>query len=67
VWFVFEICKDSYHRPAKTITTQNEEEWPDKASVVIFFLKDVVAQSKAHEAENERWREQQEENEKVLR
>lgn len=62
--FVIEIYKDSYHRPAKTITTQNEEEWPDKASDVIPFLKDVVAQSKAHEAENELWRKQQEENEK---
>ena len=62
--FVIEIYKGPYHRPAKTITTQNEEEWPDKASGVIFFLKDVVAQSKAHEAENELWRKQQEENEK---
>lgn len=62
--FVIEIYKDSYHRPAKTITTQNEEEWPDKASGVIPFLKDVVAQSKAHKAENELWRKQQEENEK---
>ena len=63
--FVIEIYKYALFRVTKTITANNEDELPEKADSVFHYMKAVVEDSKAHEAENELWRKQREEEERI--
>lgn len=62
---VIEIYRGTRYRPAKTITANNDEEWPEKAESVILYMKARIEEYNAHKAEYELWQKQREEEERI--